>query len=179
MNTTEIKDILDSLLPKCRVNFLGVFARDLLPDFSNDISTFPKCCICNTDTSNESGKHWVAFYSESSSHLEFFDSYGLHPSFYSFDVPLTSYNNKQFQKDSSRLCGHYCIYYIYKRSSGNSLVQIQRKFNLSNMSLNDSFISKWSKKHFKSVKPLSHLSCSNQCCKSFIDCHYTHCNCLI
>ena len=39
--------------------FLDVFPSDYLPQ---EISRYPAYFVCNTDASNEPGKHWLAFF---------------------------------------------------------------------------------------------------------------------
>ena len=46
-------------------------------------------------------------------------------------------NNKQLQHNTSNLCGLYCIYYIMKRSHGNSLKKIVSEFNPRRKKQND------------------------------------------
>ena len=60
------------------MNEVGVFAADTLPKQKE----FPVGYISNTETSNQSGQHWVAFFHTGKS-LECFDSFGGNPAKYS------------------------------------------------------------------------------------------------
>lgn len=109
MNTFEIEKTVarDKCLSKY---FLGVFPSDKLPK----VSEIPCCFIANTDPSNEPGMHWVALFFDT--YVEYFDSYGLEP----FE-PFRKYNPEVvntycFQSIGSKVCGEYCIYYLYMRS---------------------------------------------------------------
>ena len=66
------------------VRWLGVFARDELPDVTREIRLW--CLILNTDPNNHAGTHWLALYAPLSNGIELFDSFGLSPSMYSLDV---------------------------------------------------------------------------------------------
>lgn len=120
MNTLQIEFILNNALRGRKAKFLGVFSRDTIPQPEQ----FPCCFVANTDLSSEGGSHWVAFFLDSFQNVEFFDSYGMPPSFYQFDFPLARYNSHQFQSFDSDVCGHYCILYISKRADKHSLSSI-------------------------------------------------------
>ena len=53
------------------VHWLGIFARDKLPDVTRKIR--PWCLILNTDWKNYTGTHWLALYSFLSGGIELFD----------------------------------------------------------------------------------------------------------
>jgi len=136
LNTNDIMRITDNLFPKSRsslfyphsslLQFLGVFPSDQIPysKLFNTKITHSVCCIVNTDPSSLPGKHWVAFFNDASfknnkSSLEFFDSFGLKPSFYKLggntSIEFQS-NPFPLQSSHSTVCGHYCILYLYLRS---------------------------------------------------------------
>jgi len=125
MRTDEIKIILSQVLSHTRTNFLGVFALDQIP---STFTQYPCAYVANTDPSSHKGQHWVAFYHDSPTHLEFFDSYGQPPQTYSFPFPsnLSSlkYNSYPFQSLTSSVCGQYCIFFVYHRSHNTSLASI-------------------------------------------------------
>ena len=104
------------------VRFLGVFARDELPDLTREIR--PWCLILNTDPKNQAGTHWIALYAPLSGGIELFDSFGFSPSIHSLDFldPLHSFYS--LQSPSTSVCGNYCIVYIYLRSHNYSLSDI-------------------------------------------------------
>ena len=69
MNT----DQLDRAIRLYAKRFDGVFSGDRLP-------TKPRLLVCNTDPSDESGKHWIAIYVNDDGHYgEYFDSLGRAP----------------------------------------------------------------------------------------------------
>ena len=72
------------------VRWLGVFARDELPDINREI--LPWCLTLNTDPKDKPGTHWLAFYAPSARRIELFDSFGFSSSMYSLEFldPLHS-----------------------------------------------------------------------------------------
>jgi hypothetical protein len=122
MNTNEIEAILSEGLRGTNSKFLGVFASDCLP---SHIHSYPSCLVANTDPHNLPGTHWVAFYFISPRQLEFFDSFGMHPSIYGFNLEAkVHYNEHQIQSFTSDVCGHYCIFFLYQRARSLDLVSI-------------------------------------------------------
>jgi len=122
MNTNEIEEILRHGLQGTKLNFLGVFASDRLPTL---ITSFPSCLVANTDPHNQPGTHWVAFNFISPTELEFFDSFGMHPFVYGFNLDYkVHFNEHQIQSFDSAVCGHYCIYFLYQRARSLDLVSI-------------------------------------------------------
>ena len=115
MDTDEIEIILGYSLRSSKINFLGVFPRDLIPD-PHSLTNFPACLVANTDRHDQPGTHWVAFYFTSSSVIEFFDSYGQPPSTYAIPITVQLVNPITLQSIYTDVCGHYCIYFLYKRS---------------------------------------------------------------
>ena len=65
------------------VRWLGVFARDEMPDLIREIR--PWCLIFNTDTKDQPGTHWLALYAPKPGPIELFDSFGFSPINYSLD----------------------------------------------------------------------------------------------
>jgi len=117
MNTIELmKNIESDFLTK--KHFKGVFSRDLLPSKI----TYPSSFIANNQNSNRPGQHWIAFYINGDRKLYFFDSMGLHPSFYGLDDYIKSisnsfeFNKKQYQDFFSSYCGHYCLLFLFLRN---------------------------------------------------------------
>ena len=134
MNGTAIDNALRNAIG---ARYLGVYAADevagvLSREMCNKQQQQQvRCFLANTDNSYEPGEHWVAFTLIGNTVLEFFDSYGFHPSLYFPNAlphtPLTiHFNNVKLQKLNSSVCAHYCFYYLYFRclmhKSLNSIV---------------------------------------------------------
>jgi hypothetical protein len=155
------------------VHWLGVFARDKVPQIAN-IKEYPCTFIANTDTSNQPGMHWVAFFLDSPYHVEFFDSYGF-PSFvYGFTYPVHSYSPLCLQSDKSNVCGHYCIFYVISRSLCRSLTCILSHFSLKDSKRNDIEVRQWLRsilKHRHPVPCSKPITCLNQHCQCKSSCH--------
>jgi hypothetical protein len=135
--------------------FLGVFPRDKLP---GSIKRRPSCLIANTDTSDESGQHWVAFYFDVDGTNEYFDSYGLRPMFREFrkmlnadklERALIKINDKRLQAKNSATCGLFCIFYLFHRShsSTSSMEAVMSLFD-SRYKRNDSIVCRFAFKKF-------------------------------
>jgi hypothetical protein len=99
-----------------RVHWLGVFARDKLPDLSRQARPF--ALVFNSDPQDKPGQHWLAIYGPESGPIELFDSFGLSPHNYSLDPLRILYHSCSFQSSFSVVCGHYCIVFLYYRSLG-------------------------------------------------------------
>jgi len=94
MNT----DQLDRAIRLYAKRFDGVFSSDRLP-------AKPRLLVCNTDTSDESGEHWIVIYVD-----EWID------------------NCKQLQSIVSRFCGHYCASFCILKSNGIDMCRFLRHF---------------------------------------------------
>jgi len=75
MNTLQIEHFLFKH-SKTKSVFKGVFPSDRL---RKTILKYPALIIASTDTSDQPGTHWTAFYFDSRRSAEFFDSYGQYP----------------------------------------------------------------------------------------------------
>lgn len=126
MDTREITYILKSH-PKCRDTVLGAVPSDGIPD----LDLFPYAVVINTEPHNDRGRHWVAVYVESKDVVEFFDSYGDLPNSniasFLLRFPQIRRHNIIFQSIDSKVCAHYCIFFLIKRSAGLSFSQIVQK----------------------------------------------------
>ena len=120
LNAREIDCLVLRLL--IGVCWLGVFARDELPELSCKIR--PWCHILNTDFKNQPGTHWLAHYAPIAGGIEPFYSFGLSLSIYSLEFVRSFHLLFSLKSPSSSVCGHYCIVYIYLRSRNNSLSDI-------------------------------------------------------
>ena len=77
MNTFEIIHILNKN-PVTEKYFDGVYPVDHL----EKINKRPRLIICNTDTSEGKGLHWIAIFFYNENKVDFFDSLGKNPSEY-------------------------------------------------------------------------------------------------
>lgn len=98
--------------------------------------------IANTQTSDQTGEHWICFYFPEEGPDEFFDSLGKAPEYY--DVKFeTKLNNEyyrtvdQIQDSTSDLCGLYCIYYVVCRHAGVSMQTLLNVFDINHKKNND------------------------------------------
>ena len=116
LHTGEIDILARKLLRYNTVHWLGCFARDKIPRLENVPRPF--ALVFNSDKSNRPGQHWLAVYGESSTKdIEFFDSYGLPPSFYSFTYSYDiRSSDRSIQSLGSSVCGHYCLLFISHRA---------------------------------------------------------------
>ena len=123
MNTREIEYILRKNRKTASV-FLGAVPSDGIPD----ASIFPYAVVINTEPHDDRGRHWVAVFVESKDRVEYFDSYGGLPNSniatFLLRFPHLLRHTDSFQSLSSKVCGHYCIFFLIKRCSRRSFAQI-------------------------------------------------------
>jgi hypothetical protein len=124
-STEQLACMLHSLVARDGVSALGVFPADQVPDIDRTVHC---CFILNTDPGSLPGAHWLAFfYNHYVDKLEYFDSYGLNLDAYAdvyealrsrgLTALCTAANSLgSLQSDSSLVCGHYCIAFLYWRS---------------------------------------------------------------
>ena len=142
MNSIDLKLIISSDY-KLSKTFRGVFAYNKLPSI---VSSFPSSYIVNTDIAKKKGEHWIALYFESPELCEIFDSYGLQPfgqiyTFASNNAGCVLYNKMFLQSPFSRVCGLYCIYFLYHKSRGYPLRNIlSASFEDYSWERNDAFV---------------------------------------
>ena len=176
MNNLQIQRLLKNH-KETRDIFQGVYAKDTLPP--HPISTKPSAYICNTDPISKSGMHWVCFYFPPSGKAEYFDSYGFppHKIFRKFlgGKRKYTYNKCFIQHPMTTTCGQYCMYYILRRSQGESKQEILKFFcdkNSTKISYinNDLLVVKTIEKefHFKS-KIFCVKTIKKQFCRYFED----------
>lgn len=131
LNTLQLLQILrwNPFSKKC---FIGVFPRDELPQKLH----FPCCFIFNTQKSTQKGEHWLALFFKSKQDLFFFDSLGFSPKFYELQNYLLKYSkhihfvSKPIQSPFSRLCGHYCCFFIISMAKDICLKEFYNFFSI-------------------------------------------------
>jgi len=99
-------------------NFKGVFMRD---ELLNNIAKSDECLILNIDKSSNDGTHWTCLLINEPD-CYYFDSYGFPPPIevkrYCKHLADRYYNSFKIQKPDQVICGHYCVYVLYKLSNG-------------------------------------------------------------
>lgn len=126
MNTKQLWNALN-LNPVTNKYFDGIFSIDTL----KDIKEKPTLIICNTDPSHKPGEHWVLFFFYKNS-VDFYDSLGREITYYGSEfidfvknfAHNFKYTVRRTQPIQSDVCGHYCLYYAFKKCNGNSMEEI-------------------------------------------------------
>ncbi len=169
MNSKQLLRVLKSD-SYTRARLGGVFPADQLPV----IHSYPYVLICNTDTKDLPGAHWLAIYFDSNRRAEFFDSYGLPLAFYGhfFEQFLRknsvgfTHNSKCLQSLMSTVCGQFCIFYLIHRSRGVSLEKIISVFT-EDPFINDELVHDFIKERYDVDVPVSDFEfiCNQICIK--------------
>ena len=127
----------------------GVFSRDNLPTQH----TRPALYICNTDTTQYPGEHWVIFFFPKEYHepIEYFDSYGRSPHIYPEFVKFIGHNNFVYndvlvQQPLAITCGYHVFYYGFSRCIGESRLTVLKRY-AENRMYNDDMVTKFTFKH--------------------------------
>lgn len=151
MNTSDIS----KALCLARASSVGVYAADRIP-FKLEL---PAALIVNTDPASQPGTHWIAIYIDKYGSGVYFDSYGEKPRSKHHRHRLRrlcktiEYNTKRLQSWDSKVCGEYCIMFIYNMCSGRSLRSFCKLFS-HNTRLNDRIVSNYCKILFKRINGL-------------------------
>lgn len=136
-------------LPK-KIKTVGVFASDQIPKRL----ALPAAIVVNNDTSDKPGSHWVSLFIDKKGNANYFDSYGRPPiSQYIRDAIKRNcrkwqYNKKQFQSFDSRVCGEYCINFLYNMCKSNDFRSFLDQFSR-NTRFNDKKTSKFYRQYIK------------------------------
>ena len=136
MDTNQLRRLLAPVH-----GFKGVYSRDTLPKQV----TYPCALICNTDQASGPGEHWVAMYIDSLGYGEYFDSYGILPlhkgmtNFMNHVCTYWKYNTQKLQGKNSRVCGHYCIVYLWCKAHGHSMDDMVKLYG-PNLKQNDDLV---------------------------------------
>lgn len=119
MESSEFSPIF-SKFNNLRNLYKGCYSSDRTPHFIKIREFF----ICNTDSSNQPGRHWICFIRVSKAKVEVFNSLGTD------DEALELYRNiamklnfisevhfnvTQVQASSTATCGRFCVYFLFKR----------------------------------------------------------------
>jgi len=92
---------------------------------TTDCKTNNECMIINFDHSSNDGTHWTCLFKKNNS-IIYFDSFGLKPPVevekycdksIITGVPQRMFSTFQVQNPNDVICGHFCIYVLYKLSN--------------------------------------------------------------
>ena len=169
MNTKDIYTALQKNSVTTR-SFRGVFAADQLPALDQQ---FPSSYVANCSNASHGGSHWVAFFQEKPSVIEFFDSYGKPPEFYNshlanFIRGLKLIRQVQIlQQPMSTVCGHYCLYFLFNRCSGESYDQLIHSFT-DNPLINDKIVCQYVNRCFDMKTKVFDLNLLDQTAEAMV-----------
>lgn len=120
--------------------FLGVIAYDELPYEQNN-----GFYVVNSGHSSTIGSHWMVIFKQDNK-MEFFDSLGRPPSYYSPEIEAYLLRNaKEYTMSVKRIqgnsdfCANYCIIYGYLKCKNYTLLEILNLFT-DNLHLNDNLV---------------------------------------
>ena len=112
--------------------------------------------VVNFDKTGEPGSHWVCV-EVTKRYCIYFDSYGKKP------PPLDELhkflegrklrrNRRQLQHKYSTTCGQWCMYFIWRKSTGWNMRNITAPFKKQTLLLNDHMMNHFIKKKFQIEK---------------------------
>ena len=104
-------------------HFRGIFSRDGLP---NRIKK--ECGIINLDDITGPGTHWVC-YRNIDNVVEYFDPFGLIMpnevlNYFHTSGKQIVYSMDEIQNRNTVLCGYWCLYYLFERQRGTSILDV-------------------------------------------------------
>jgi hypothetical protein len=168
LSTDQLLRALDLLFRKASIQteYVVVAADELdealtkmRDDHEGGDLQYPIVVIQNTDTSDQDGRHWVAWNVLSPTDAEWFDSYGYsvyqYPNIQHPAPHIVRENCISLQSGRSFLCGGYSLWFVYCRSLGITYKKFIDLFS-SSVFRNDRKVRK-----FLSMIPAACLSCSH------------------
>ena len=116
-------DLMDWLKKLGIKHFRGIYSRDGLPH-----KIRKECGIINLDDMTGPGTYWVC-YRNLDSVVEYFDPFGLIMPNEALKCFRTSgkrivYSMDEIQNRSTVLYGYWCLYYLFERQRGNSILNV-------------------------------------------------------
>ena len=101
----------------------GIYSRDQLPQ-----KIKKECGIINLDDIKGPGTHWVC-YRNLDSVVEYFDPFGLiMPNealkYFRSSGKQIIYSLDEIQNRNTVLCGYWCLYYLFERQNGKSILDV-------------------------------------------------------
>src|SRR5271156_645651 len=104
-------------------NFKGCFMRNELLGMKR---TSDESMILNLDDNSGRGTHWTCLLIKNSE-AYYFDPFGMSPTaelqVYLKDMQ-TYYNSFKIQGDKEEICGHYCLYVLWRLTHGISFYNV-------------------------------------------------------
>ena len=116
-------DLMDWVKKLGIKHFRGIYSRDGLPK-----KIKKECGIINLDDTIGPGTHWVC-YRNIDNVVEYFDPFGLIMPNEALEYFNTSgkrivYSMDEIQNRNTVLCGYWCLYYLFERQRGNSILDV-------------------------------------------------------
>ena len=116
-------DLMDWIKRLGIKHFRGIYSRDGLPQ-----KIRKECGIINLDDMTGPGTHWVC-YRNINNIVEYFDPFGLIMPNEALEYFHTSgkrivYSMDEIQNRNTVLCGYWCLYYLFERQRGNSILNV-------------------------------------------------------
>ena len=116
-------DLVDWVKKLDLKHFRGIFSRDNLPQ-----KIKKECGIINLDDMKGPGTHWVC-YRNLDSVVEYFDPFGLvMPNealkYFRSSGKHIVYSLDEIQNRNTVLCGYWCLYYLFERQNGKSILDV-------------------------------------------------------
>ena len=116
-------DLMDWVKKLSLRHFRGIYSRDQLPQkIQKEIG------IINLDDMQGPGTHWVC-YRNVDSVVEYFDPFGLiMPNealkYFRSSGKHIVYSLDEIQNRNTVLCGYWCLYYLFERQNGKSILDV-------------------------------------------------------
>ena len=84
-----------------------------------------ECFILNIDESKNTGTHWTCLFTKNGE-SSYFDPFGIQPpiEIENYCAEPRIYSTFEIQKPSEVICGHYCIYVLFKLIEGETFFNI-------------------------------------------------------
>ena len=103
--------------------------------------------IINLDDAIGRGSHWCYYRNVDKQFCEYFDPFGLimHNKIKKYlktsDKKMV-YSSDEIQERDSVLCSYWCLYYLFERQNGRSLLDVihNTKFSFTDQMINHNFI---------------------------------------
>ena len=116
-------DLMDWIKRLGIKHFRGIYSRDGLPK-----KIRKECGIINLDDMTGPGTHWVC-YRNIDNIVEYFDPFGLIMPKEALEYFRTArkrivYSMDEIQNRSTVLCGYWCLYYLFERQRGTSILDV-------------------------------------------------------